>query len=733
MRHGKLMVCLTGTAAIAALTFATSAPATGTSSSDTSAGPIRVQPTAQTVRLVTGDVVRVVMRGGRQTADVVKAQKTGPGSAFHTFFRDGDLYVVPASAVPYLGSTLDPALFDVTRLGQRPTHQLAATVHLRAGGSADGLPGFTAHSRSGSVVHGVFSSGTAFGAALARQATRDHASATHTTGLFRGVTRIAPAAGRPAAASSRPSVSSGTLTIDATDYNGNPDNGDTMTIYNVDDINVYNNFVFFENGTAQLTDVPDGHYSGVAFFYDFSTGSIYQVTLAQFTVKGDTTVSVDARDATSQVSITTPRPAVPNQTSMQVARADANGLIGSYAFLAGDQAFYVKPIVKHPSIGRLYYWVYTRQFSVGAKQPYTYDLKFGTTDRISPDQSYHPAARSLAAIDSAYYADHDGQQSLDGRFGAFPWEQFLITSDVQFTVPTQRTEYYLASNDLEWEAFDYQVYVPNPFTLLGEIDSSWRSFESGWSPYEPWGDDPSHPRMFQHNIFINQTVCPACLSGTTLDVLAFPFGDNSWQHRSYPDQPTAGLDESASWSVLADGSVVQQGTGVLLASANVGSASTYGIDYDTTRSSSDFTMSTRTSTSWTVPEDAPRAALPHGWTCSVSGGTSCTVLPVMTVNYSLPVDLLGQIHSGKATGSLRIGHLAHSHAPVASLRVRVSYDGGSTYQKVKVTPAGSRFTLQFTVPPPGQTDGFGSLSIDVLDANGSTLNESIKHAFAVVS
>lgn len=55
------------------------------------------------------------------------------------------------------------------------------------------------------------------------------------------------------------------------------------------------------NGTAQLT-VPDGHYSAVGFFYDFSTGSIYQVTLVQFTVKGDTTVTVDARDATSAVS-----------------------------------------------------------------------------------------------------------------------------------------------------------------------------------------------------------------------------------------------------------------------------------------------------------------------------------------------------------------------------------------------------------------------------------------------
>lgn len=698
-----------------------------------SAGSTRAQPAAQTLRLVTGDVVRVVMRGGRQTADVVKAQKTGPGSAFHTFFRDGDLYVVPASAVPYLGSTLDPGLFDVTRLGQRPIHELQVTVHLRVGGTADALPGFTAHSRSGSVVHGVFSSGTAFGTALARQAMQDHASATHATGLFRGIARITPTNDPPAELSGPPSVSSGTLTINATDYNGNPDNGDAMTIYNVDDLNVYNNFVFFQNGTAQLTDVPDGHYSGVAFFYDFSTGSIYQVTLAQFVVKGDTTVSVDARDATSQVSIATPRPAVPNQTSMQVARADVNGVIGSYAFLAGDQTFYIKPIVKHPSIGRLYYWIYSRQFSVGAKQPYTYDLKYGTTDRISPDQTYHPSARSLAAIDSAYYADHSGQQSLDGRFGAFPWEQFLITSDVQFSVPTQRTEYYLASNDLEWEAFDYQVYVPDPFTLLGEIDSSWRSFESGWSPYEPWGDDPSHPRMFQHNIFVNQTVCPACLSGTTLDALVFPFGDNSWQHRANPDQPTAGLDESANWAITADGAVVQQGTGVLLASANVDSASTFGISYTTKRSSSDFTLSTETYTDWTVPEDAPRAALPHGWTCSISGGTSCTVLPVMTVNYSLPVDLLGQIHSGKATGSLRIGHLAHSTAQVSSLRVRVSYDGGSTYQKVKATPTGPRFTLELTVPPPGQTDGFGSLSIEAVDADGSTLDETITHAFAVVS
>jgi hypothetical protein len=733
MRYRRSLVCLTALAVLAALTAGTSAQASGSSrSAAPSSG--RSLGGVTTVQLVTGDVVRLRTDGsGRQTAQIIKAQHSGPGSVFQSFTRGGDQYVVPQSAVPYLGSRLDAGLFDVTRLAQHPASDLSVRVHLR-GGSAATLTGLAVKSRTGSTVSGSFSatSAKAFGRALARQSMRDHASPTHTTGLFRGIAKVTSAAGTARSETSPSSPADHVLTIKATDWAGNPDNGDSYNIYNVDDINLSQG-VTFVNGTAQIT-VPDGHYSAVGYFYDFQSGTIYQVTLSQFTVKKDKTVSIDARDATSAVSITTPKPSTPFSNAMVVGRSDANGVVASYSFTAGDQPFFVAPITQAPSIGHLYFGVYTRAFSASSKNPYSYDLKYGSVDKISADQSYQPSGKSLAAVTSKYGADHPDQQSLDARFGAFVWESFLIAADATHPAPLTRTEYYNADKTLYWSGVDYQVYVANPFTIQGEIDSSWRTYKAGYRATQPWGDDPSHPRLLEHNIYLNQVVCPACISGSTLDGLAFPFGDNSDEHRTYPDQAAAGLSESADWSVSADGNVVQQGTGVLVAAASVGSASTYSIAYDTTRSSDDFSLSTETHTVWKVPADAPQSDLPAGWTCTLSGGTGCTVLPLMTVDYGLPSNLLGEIPAGDASGSLTIGHLAGADVNVTSLKVKVSYDGGSTYENVTVTDNGNgKFGLAFTVPKPGQTDGYGALSISAKDKNGSTLKETITRAFAVTA
>ncbi len=728
MRYRRSLVCLTGLAVLGALTAGTSAQAAGNSRSAAPSPDVSSASTS-TVQLVTGDIVRLRSdSSGRQTAQIIKVQHTGPGSVFRSYTQGGHQYVVPQSAVPYLGSTLDASLFDVTRLAQHPASSRSVRVEL-SGTSSASLTGLAVHSRSGSTLSGSFSatSAKAFGRALARQSMRDHASPTHTTGLFRGVATVTSAAG---AAAKPPAPADNVLTVNGTDWAGNPDNGDSYNIYNLDDINLSQS-VTFQGGTAQIT-VPDGHYSAVGFFYDFATGTIYQVTLPQFTVKKDTTVSIDARDATSAVSITTPKASTPFSNAMGVGRSDVNGVAGSYSFTAGDQPFFVAPINKAPSIGHLYYWAYTRAFSAGSKKAYSYDLKYGSVDKISANQSYQPTSSSLAAITSLYGADHPDQQSLDARFGAFSWETFLIASDATHGAPLTRIEYYNADKTLSWAGVDYQVFVPDPFNIQGEIDSSWRTYKAGYKATQPWGDDPSHPRLLENNIFLNQVVCPACIAGKTLDAIAFPFADNSPEHRAYPDQAAAGLSETANWSVSADGDIVQQGTGVLQAGASVGGASSYSIAYDTTRSSDDFGLSTKTHTVWQVPADAPQSDLPKGWTCTVSGGVDCTVLPLMTVNYGLPSNLLGEIPAGDASGSLTIGHLAGADIDVKSLKVKISYDGGSTYENAKVTDNGKgEFTVDFTVPKSGQTDGFGALSITAKDKAGSTLKENITKAFAV--
>ncbi|MGI8578539.1 MAG: hypothetical protein ACR2KG_11665 [Nocardioidaceae bacterium] len=79
---------------------------------------------------------------------MTSAHRTGAAGRFQTFNTGTDVYVVPESAAPYLGSTMDPALFDVTRLAANPAETNHVTLKLRSATSTPAVPGLRITSRS---------------------------------------------------------------------------------------------------------------------------------------------------------------------------------------------------------------------------------------------------------------------------------------------------------------------------------------------------------------------------------------------------------------------------------------------------------------------------------------------------------------------------------------------------------------------------------------------------------
>jgi hypothetical protein len=694
---------------------------------------------AHRVMLVTGDVVTLTTSpGGRQAAAVLKAGNPGPGGQFQTFSKGSDLYVVPESAVPYLGSTLSPSLFDVTQLGRAGGTATSLTVRLTLRGSRAAIPGITVTQRSGTSATGRLTraSARAFGAALARQAERDHASPTHLTGLFASLAHIAPAQAA-AAPRVRPRFQMYTLTLNGIDSSGQKDTGDQVLVYNTDNLLKYAGQAFFQNGRAKIS-VPAGDYTAVSFFYNFSTGAVTEAMVPQFRVSGDSSVTVDARAATAPVTIGTPRPATPAITEVGLGRADRLGQTASFAFLGGGQTtFTVEPTTSRITVGKLYYYVYSRLFSpTGAKSSYSYDVEFPSDGAIPAGEHYVAQTGNLATVRSSYPATHTGTTALETRFGALPWQFFLFAEDTTLNTPAQRTEYYSANPSLSWEGVYYAVFVQSPFELLSEFDSSWVSYQPGDRTSVTWGGQPEHPRLLEQPLFPGQVFCPACINSGTMNLLAFPFADNAPSHRSFPDGTVKGVKETADYDVLADGLVVAHGTGLLQKKVKLPAGSrVLRIDYNTTRSSPDFTLSTSAATTWTARLGAPEGALPDGWFCDFSNHTTCKVLPLMTADYSLPVNMLGQLAPGPVSAGIDVGHLTGAtNVVVTKLTVQVSFNGGSSWRPAAITPIGSgRFTVSFTVPATANTDGFGAIKLSATDAYGGTLTQTIQHAFAVAA
>lgn len=697
-------------AAASALTaFALAVPALATSPP---ARAVRPAPAAasQQVMLPTGDLVTVSARpGGPRTVAIAPAQRDGAAAQFLTFTAGGDLYVVPESAAPDLGTRLSPALFDVTRLAQAERGRQQLTVRLRR------------PSGQQKTVRLNLAAARAFGATLARSGRRPVA----------GLASMSPAF----AAAPAPAAGKDTLTVHGINAAGKADSGDMFTLYNVDNLKKYDSYATFKDGTATV-QVPPGHYDALCFFYDQATLTAYEATDAQFTVSGKTSITLDARKATSTLSVATPKTSTAKVTTVGVGRGAVSGGVAPFSFIGnGAISFKVQPVTSGVTVGKLYYYVYTRRYSPAkAASTYTYDLEFPATGSIPANQHYTAGAGSLATIPSSYPAGRSGQQSGDARFAALSWQDVVGSTDTTFTTPTRRTEYYSAGSAVTWSGSDYQVFNLAQGKLQGELDSSWASYHAGQQlPAATWGGSPAQPRLLQTPVYIGQTDCPACLTGSKLSLLVFPFADSTPDQRGYPDSAATGLTESESWRVSADGQQAAQGTGFLntavILPTNTKQA---GLSYDTSRSSAAFPLSTSVATSWTVPTSAA-VKLPPAWVCGTSGTSrDCTVLPLLYANYQLPTSLTGQIPAGTAKATLTLGHLAGADIALHAVTLSVSYDGGKTWSQAKVTSAGGgRYTATFAVPAQAKTNGYGELKLTASDAKGGTLSQTTTRAFAV--
>lgn len=722
-------------------------------------------PSVQRIVLITGDVVLLTTApDGRQQAAVAHHATTGAGAQFQTFNRGSDLYVVPASALPYLGRTLDPSLFDVTALGRsgHPT-QYRVAVRSAPGRTHAALAGIRLRSTGSDASTGGVdaATGPTFGRALARQAVRDRSSGRYGGGLFAGISSISvlpgparadgrrsspattgrgihrtPSAGGSAASVARsvsPDFPMYTVSLKGIDAAGAPDSGDSIEIINLDDLRRYNGFPFFNKGLAKVS-LPAGHYRVLVSFVDFTSNFTLRTVLSpEFTVSGNRSLRIDARSANAKVRMTTPRPATVLEKDMTLAIGDARGQLFTSGFAVdGPSTMYVSPTTAPPSIGVLHYYVDEQAASpVGAPASYTYSLKYPSDGVIPAHQTYVATGANLAHRAATIDGDGSHRSSMASELSALPWEDFLFALLDPVSTPLARTEYYSANSQLAWQYDLISEVNQATFDFEGEYTETWRTFAPGAAPATHWLHQPLHPRAVEGPISPGETICPVCISGTTAEVFVFPFGDNQIDHYGFPAAPAPGNTERTTWDVKADSTTIASGTDFLQGQVAVPTAAkTLRLDYRTERAGKNFALSTRTATSWFLPVDSATQPLPPGWLCTdATGSRSCAVLPALTSSYALPTSSSGALAPGARRGTVTIGHL--SGAPALALKsivVSDSFDGGAWKPvRLRSTGAGS-YQMSLRVPASAHT---ASLQIHAVDAAGSGITQAITNAFAV--
>ena len=273
---------------ILAIGAASSNPAHGVGSSglgNTSAAVV-VEPSpfvdASTVRLITGDLVRVLTRAdGSSMATVLRGSPHAGGPLVR--WRSGtSSYVSPRTSGP-VRRRLDLSLFDVGALA-RHGDRVPVVVRFVPGATVHRVPGLrlnpaTARSTSTStMVRG--SDGPAFGGPRPARAT--------------DVTSIRLAGSRPRP--SRSTAPTHQLVVGVVGAHGLPVSGVVVTLFNVGDGSTFQDTTG-DDGQVGF-EVQSGHYSALGFSFS------RLVIAPEFDVTADQTVGLDLRDATVKPRVT---------------------------------------------------------------------------------------------------------------------------------------------------------------------------------------------------------------------------------------------------------------------------------------------------------------------------------------------------------------------------------------------------------------------------------------------
>ncbi|MGY6653598.1 hypothetical protein ACXIZN_15630 [Amycolatopsis sp. TRM77291] len=694
-----------GISAALGLSLVAAAEAAGSPTGTVAAGAADV---GRTVLLVTGDRVEVRGTAGRQTA--VVRPREGSTEAFVTQQeKDGSLYVIPSSALPYLGTALDRSLFDVSALAR---DGLTESVPVDITGTAPG------------VVDGKITAATApaFGAALAAQALADGGRPGH--GKLFGTADFLRRTGANTSAIT-PRTETQTVGLFSYDETGAPNNF-TIGLTNLDDASLYRQFVQTVDGKVGL-NLPAGRYEAAAIMPRFVDGRFrVRIVIENFTVTGNRSVVVDGRTATARASSNTPEPATLVGNSAHYSSEDAGGLPGLHiGFNAKDWAEYYFSPAPAAEVG-------TRHVAIGehkvspadAEEPYTYDLKFKVKGALGDNLRHTYRQRDLASLRVGYYGDVP-REAGQARVSLFDFESGGVGFYRYFPAPVRRTEYVVGSPDLS-----YQDTVIATRQGGGMTRGHFQTYRPGSTETKDYHRGPLAPGIATPPPGDTPWVCAGCRQGDSMLFYLAPL--LAADGRVYLwDRPGT----SARLQLLKE-----DGTSLMdIADTYAGEATVpaengrYRAVIDVTRDGPWFRHSTASHTEWTFTSGhSDTQTVPDNWICSDNTPTNCTALPLITAAAKLDTGLDGTLPVGLAQAGVTFGHAPNSpKSPITKAAAEVSFDGGKSWRKTVMIPIGQdRYTAYWINPWSAQGQDV-SLRLSATDAAGNSITQSITSAYSV--
>ncbi|MFD7441782.1 S8 family serine peptidase [Streptomyces sp. NPDC059909] len=359
------------------------------------------------------------------------------------------------------------------------------------------------------------------------------------------------------------------------------------------------------------------------------------------------------------------------------------------------------------------------------ESPYLYDIRAIWEQQIPQDATYTVSDRNTAQVQASYMdtgaLDWTGEQ----RFSWRPYAKYSFETSRWVRTGGTRTE-YVTSGDTEW--MHYVGFITSPFEnlpMVWGLRDAPRTFKTGEQAVEEWNKAvvrPSIPRGWSR---------PSVREGDILRLAIPEYTDavaGHWARKQAPfvlGGPGAGtLDvpdyqgDTVTAALYRDGKVVGQSNSAWGSFPVAAGTADYRLDLTTERVSDYWQTGTRTATSWTFRSDT---------------ATEETLLPLLQVDYGVPVDLTNTVDGGKLHElDLTVRNQDGLAAPAGvELKVEASFDDGKTWQgRVRVEDRGdNRFTATIERPDGQRQGAYVTLRVTASDKAGNTVKQTVERAY----
>jgi hypothetical protein len=551
----------------------------------------------------------------------------------------------------------------------------------------------------------------------------------------------------PKAAPAQPKIPKYTLTIKGFDLAGAPANLDgsvqvfsaTSMIWNE---NTIGGVPAFRHGLVTM-HVPAGKYWLIG---QFRTGNTFRMDIpAQVTVTGNTTATVSARAADSEVTAATPHRAVLADAVFDSSYTLRGGQTFEDCGATGGAQLWVSPLARAHTTGTLYSATSAQLNSPrGLARPYTYELDSAAPPGTIASQHLAVTAADLATVHERFYSD----TATTAPWFAFggPARQYAETGFTAATtslpMPGDRTVYFQAQPTAVW-----RPEIPGgPLTEI----PPWQPFHAGQDLNASWNAYPLHPAANLPPAGVTEYTLPSAVrAGSKLYMDITPFSDNTPGHTGSGVSQFNGIKGSGNWAIYANGAKIASGkVRTLSPFADVSAAATLGakpsrirFTLTTSRQAPGSNLSGTSEDTWTWPSQAkPKAVMPAPWYCGATFTRTgivydhhCAVQDMMTLDYQLARENLdGSTPAGPQSLGIAISHLPRSTPyPVTHAQLQVSFNNGTSWQPAALARichaqvCTNKYRATYTAPAGAQV----SLRVTARDTHGASVTETILGAY----